>query len=230
MAIFRPSNSIAAISGTMAGMNFTHSWRGAIVRTPRKFSNAITQDQAAQRALWVRFNSLWRSLSQAQRNAWDTFAALPNQTRHNRLGYARYYSGYQWFLRCNCRRAIASQSPVTTPPTAEHPISVDAPTLSPTFHASGTCYINCTPNQFGLTESLIVFGQFSRTTNTTKPTPNQRIVYALFDPPNGPIDIYDLCVHFFGLPPLGVTMSATFHRQSPTGKRSAGETIRATVT
>lgn len=73
------------------------------------------------RGIMANRSSGWRALTQAQRDDWDTWAALPAQELTNSLGEAYYISGFLWFAKLNNRLEFIGRSTITTKPTGSRP-------------------------------------------------------------------------------------------------------------
>jgi hypothetical protein len=60
-------------------------------------------------------------MTQATRDAWDTYAALPAQQLTNSLGETYYVSGYNWFVHFNQNRASIGWAPFVGNPVGGAP-------------------------------------------------------------------------------------------------------------
>ena len=104
MALIRLGGLVTDISGKIGGQTLGTSASGSYIKnsgTPRK---SITNSQQSQMQLMGTTAQRWRSLTQAQRDAFN--AASPDYPYLNRVGETKYYSGYAIF----CQLANNSQA------------------------------------------------------------------------------------------------------------------------
>ena len=84
------------------------------MRSKSKPTNPRTFFQAGQRAIFGAISQAWRSLSQAQRNAWD--AAAPDFKYQNRLGDSKTLSGFAIHQQLNANLLLIGQGAISSPP------------------------------------------------------------------------------------------------------------------
>lgn len=115
MAIFVPGPAIAEIRGSQGGTVFSRNRHGQYTR---QRSTPVNPNSARQIASRERFNTLatyWRdTLTQAQRDGWDAYAAGTNWI--NGVGQVTHLTGMNHFIRSNNFYLIASQAIVTAAP------------------------------------------------------------------------------------------------------------------
>lgn len=118
---------ISGARGSLGGVVFSANASGPYMkhwaRSPRKSSprlNTVRSTISAHGAYW------W-SLSQAQRDAWNTWAALPAQEKTNPLGDPYYASGWNWFVALNQRLVQIGRTRISVYPTTSIP---PTPTLT----------------------------------------------------------------------------------------------------
>ena len=90
--------------GSIGGVTYQNNASGAIARLRTKATVNPTASQAAYQNRLSYLVSLWASLTQLQKDAWDTFAAANDHTTP--WGDIKTLSGYQWFMSCNLRRML----------------------------------------------------------------------------------------------------------------------------
>jgi hypothetical protein len=116
MALFRGLIA-TAISGSLDGITFSHNKGGTYIRTRATPVNPNTPYQQLTRALLGAVAIGWSgTLTQAQRDAWDVYAA--NVPRPSRGGGTKFLSGLDMFIRCAVPRGVA-----------ELGLALDAPTI-----------------------------------------------------------------------------------------------------
>lgn len=126
MAIIKIGPPLSGIRGTIGGITFSANGSGTYAKLWAPPVNPRSPNQATQRAYVSRMPELWRDMTDAQRAAWDTFAALGAQELTNSLGEAYYASGLNWFVKCNVRLLRVGRTPLVPVPTQARPA---APTI-----------------------------------------------------------------------------------------------------
>ena len=125
---------VTEASGKLGGNVFARNRGGAIIRNRVVPLNPQTDAQQFVRAAFGAMSALWRTLTNAQRQAWD--AVVNDFPTVNRLGETRILSGNSLFLKLNQNLAQVGISHLSVPPV---PSGVNAPTginIS-TFEISG---------------------------------------------------------------------------------------------
>lgn len=118
---------ITGARGTIAGTIFSANKSGPYARGWNRGPNPRSTGQSAQRRRTSGMAKAWRALTQVQRDAWDTWAALPAQEKFNSLGESYYASGFNWYVAINDRLLNVGRGTRTTPPVIARPA---APTIS----------------------------------------------------------------------------------------------------
>ena len=91
---------LAEASGRIAGLIFSHNAGGQYIRSASTVTNPNTPAQQIVRVLLSQLTSLWvDTLTQVQRNAWETYA--DNVFVQNRLGKSINVSGLNMYVRTN---------------------------------------------------------------------------------------------------------------------------------
>lgn len=97
-----------------------NSWRG--IAYSKKFTSPAqprTSAQLVARALLTTFVASWKTITQAQRDAWDVFAADHLQT--DWTGTPLRLTGQNWYISCNVTANRMGGSALSSPPTAAAP-------------------------------------------------------------------------------------------------------------
>jgi len=225
MAIVQFGVLITGIRGKLAGAVFSANATGPYVRDWYKSSNPRTSSQSTNRGVFSSLPNLWRGLTDAQRDDWDTWAALPAQAKVNSLGDTYYCSGWNWFATINQRLLSASQSTRLTYPTNARPA---APTITGfTFvDNAGTPQIEVTwaGAEFLATESIVI-------TAASNPGAGHTVQYGFFpvmkvtlNPGASPEDFSTQFVAKFGTPVTGARAFVQVYKQCTQGLRSTAWT------
>jgi len=125
LVVFGPL--VSDVRGSVAGSIFSANKAGPYCRGWAKGPNPNSDLQSAQRRRCSSMAIAWRGLTQVQRDAWDTWAALPAQKKTNPLGEDYYISGFNWFVAINSRLLFAARAYRSTPPALAKPA---APTIT----------------------------------------------------------------------------------------------------
>lgn len=121
MALIRFSNLVNDIRGAAGGNVFARNRSGAYVRNRTTPLNPQSTGQMAARAAFGGLSQMWRTLTEAQRQAWAD--AAPEYPYLNKLGESRTYSGEQLYMKLNRNLQAAGASLIEAP---LNPAGVDA--------------------------------------------------------------------------------------------------------
>jgi hypothetical protein len=107
----------SAVSGSIAGITYSHNRGGMYARARAIPVNPNTDPQVSARDAMKNGVVAWGTLTLAQRSAWEDYAA--NVPMLDRLGNSRPLTGQQQFLRTYLARSAAGAgvSPVLVAPT-----------------------------------------------------------------------------------------------------------------
>jgi hypothetical protein len=117
MAKIKTTAIVADIRGKLNGSVFSKNRGGAFIRTKVTPSNPQTPFQAGVRAILGSLAQAWRSLTEAQRNAWN--AAVSNFTGTDIFGDIKTPSGINLYTKLNANLAQVGVSGLTNPPLPE---------------------------------------------------------------------------------------------------------------
>lgn len=133
MAIIKVGAPLSGIRGTLGGITYSQNGTSTYAKQWSKGPNPRTPKQSLQRTLLARMPELWQALSNAQRTAWGTFAALPAQDLINPLGETYSASGYNWFTKTNIRLLRVDRATISATPTQARPAppTIDAFRVTP---------------------------------------------------------------------------------------------------
>lgn len=105
---------VTDIRNKLGGHVFSKNRAGGIVRTKVTPTNPQTGSQAGVRNLFSNLSQAWRSLTQAQRDAWN--AAVGDYQRTDIFGDLRSPSGINLFQRLNNVLMSVGEAMLTVPP------------------------------------------------------------------------------------------------------------------
>ena len=137
MAILTFAAPVAGLRGKVGGNIFSANRSGPYLKAWGRGSNPRTQNQTNHRAQLVRFAQAWSALSNAERDGWDTYAALPAQDKTNSLGETFSASGFNWYIEINLNLEAAGESPRDNAPTIATPAAPDVNRLDFTANPGG---------------------------------------------------------------------------------------------
>lgn len=130
--------------GSVSSNTFSRNRSGNIVRNRTKPTNVNTPARAAVRSALSTVSQMWRTLTQAQRDAWEL--ATANFPYLNKVGQVSLYSGQQLFMKFNQQLLVLGLATTETPPVPREFIELvqDAP---PVFDigSSATFTLGITP-------------------------------------------------------------------------------------
>lgn len=114
MALINPS-MLGEVRGSIGGATFSRNRSGAYIRKRATPINPNTERQADARNRMTDLSIRWTlTLTQAQRDAWDEYAA--NVPSSNKLGDAINLTGQNWYVASNALRLQAGLARVDAAP------------------------------------------------------------------------------------------------------------------
>lgn len=132
MALIKFGGGVAGISGKIGGTVFARNKAGAYARNWAKPVNPVTPSQSNVRAIFGNGSASWSALTSAERDQWNSEAAL--QQRINRFGEVYTPSGRQYYLEVFNSTAQAGFAAPTTPTVAAvPPLAIELPVITATL-------------------------------------------------------------------------------------------------
>jgi hypothetical protein len=123
------SGLLTQMSGSMGGMTGSHNSAGMYLRGRGLVTNPNTEyQQYARNALATLVTAWGQTLTQTQRDAWNTYAA--NTPTTGKLGDPLLLSGQQMYIRCNAPRLNAGEPRVDDGPTTFGMANLTSPSIS----------------------------------------------------------------------------------------------------
>jgi hypothetical protein len=96
MALIK-SHIASSIAGSIGGITYFHTRYGAIVARTRTIpTDPASGPQSTARAIFSDAVSMWKTLTQEQRDLWEAFAA--GTPTKNKLGDTVYLTGQAWYI------------------------------------------------------------------------------------------------------------------------------------
>ena len=114
MAKVKLSALVSGISGKLNGSVFAKNRGGLYLRTKVTPVNPQTAAQVAARNLLTSFSQGWKSLTIAQRTAWNN--AVENFQTTDIFGDLKKPTGLQLYIRLNANISNGNGTPITSPP------------------------------------------------------------------------------------------------------------------
>lgn len=109
MALIKLTAIVDNISGKLNGTVFARNKGGHYMRSKSNPTNPRSTFQTEMRARFGSIASIWRTLPQGVRNAWDNIASdFPYQ---NRLGDTKILSGFSLFQKLTYNKTLTGASP-----------------------------------------------------------------------------------------------------------------------
>jgi len=105
--------------GSLAGTTFSRNRFGSYVRQKVSPIQPRTERQLEQRATFTEASQLWRTLTDAQRALWASWAG--NHPIVNVFGDAQSMTALNAFIRVSTVRALVGFAPITSPPADQAP-------------------------------------------------------------------------------------------------------------
>ncbi len=229
MAIIKLGITVVGIRGTIGGITFSQNKAGPYAKAWRKPVDPRTPGQLAARALLSTIPTEWRAITQAQRDAWDTWAALPAQDLTNPLGETYSISGFAWFNKFNTWglslgftvRTAAPTLPKPAPPTILTATVQNTVLQADVTYASGT---------FGASDTIVVFVAPWKTQTALTPPNNFRFLRADFNPPATLFDFKNQYTNTLGAPIVSGQAFIRVYLQNTQRYRSDPTLIAAPIT
>lgn len=120
--------------GKIGGHVASKNRAGAYLRTKVTPVNPNSTDQQVARGILTGFSQAWRSLTAAQRNAWN--GAVGDFARTDVFGDSHNPTGFNLYVRLNSKLAVIGASALTLPPLPSEVSNVVASALTMTITGS----------------------------------------------------------------------------------------------
>lgn len=124
MALIKYGGGVASMAGKQGGSVHARNRAGAYIRNWAKPTGGPTAIQTVRRTTFAAQSAGWQTITQDQRDAWDTWAN--RLTMLNRQGDEYVPTGRQMYMSCNNNLALIGAANIEDPPTSGVP-----PTINP---------------------------------------------------------------------------------------------------
>lgn len=116
MASIRYGQGVADVVGSVGGTTHLRNASGAYIRNRSRQSNPQTPNQSLARSRFGAVSASWSSLTDVDRQAWESFATSRVHPKTDRLGQELTLSGSQAFNEAQAVAALWSLPPFEVPP------------------------------------------------------------------------------------------------------------------
>lgn len=154
MALVKFGGGVAEMRGKQGGVIYSRNAAGAYIKTKVTPVNPQTSYQQAVRAMLQGISQSWKTLTEAQKDGWDTLGA--QVTRINVFGDSLPYTGYALFMRLNLNLEQIEQATIVNAPTVP---SIDTLVLGAISFDAGpdAMTVLFTPSQAAKATSIITY-------------------------------------------------------------------------
>lgn len=200
MALIKFTAFLADMRGKVAGTVFTKNRAGAIARTKVTPVNPNTAVQQAVRSVLTFLSQNWRSLTAAQRTAWNN--AVRNFPRNNVFGDSKLLSGHQLYIGLNGQLDAAGASLITSPPV---PTGADTVTSLALAITVGTTTMTAAfaPTPVPAGHALIIEATSPQSPGKSNVNNQFRQLQVEAAAAATPADLWTAYIAKFGSPPIG---------------------------
>lgn len=209
---------VSDMRGKLNGSVASKNRYGSYLRNKITPSNPQTAAQVAQRSLLAKFASLWRGLTEAQREAWN--GAVSGYTKSNIFGDTVTPSGSVLFNQLNMNIATVAGSQLTLPPLPLGVTPISTLTVESTV-ATETLNLTITPEVIPANHVVVVEATAPMSPGIYNANNRFRIIAVNPDLVAGVADIFDDYEAKFGVPTVGrkAQFRVSLYR-SDTGEKS----------
>lgn len=127
MAKIKLGPMVGQASGAIGATVFSHNRYGAYVRQRVIPTISTTAYALAAKAALAAVSAAWGTLTDAQRTAWQTWAA--NNPMTDRLGDRQVLTGHAAYVQINGRLTAAGQTNLAVPPIGDGPLGITSASL-----------------------------------------------------------------------------------------------------
>ena len=188
---------IVDVRGKIGGTVFTKGRSGAVARNKVTPVNPRTSRQSAVRAALGALSQAWRTLTQAQRDAWN--AAVSSFSKTNIFGDTVNPTGKNLYVGLNTNLEKVSASAIAVPPT---PAEMTAPIINSLNVATTVAIMNFDVTNTSAGQKLFI--QASPSVSAGITNISSKIALIAVEPQtSGLVDIWASYIAVFGTPIVG---------------------------
>lgn len=230
MAIIQFGALVAGIRGTLGGVTYSGNGAGAYIKSWARPTNPRTQAQESVRAQASAIGAWWRSLSQSQRDDWNTWAANGAQVQYNVFGEPYFLSGAQFGGRVNRWRQSAGLAFRNDEPTDSWPVAPTLSALAAQIDTGVFSLVLTYPSaEWAAGEYLIAFATRTFGRGAARPGRGWRLIAAIESPGDTSQHLTDEFTDIFGEPAAGDRVHLRLAIQTAQGLRGPTSEIYADV-
>lgn len=221
MAILKFGPTVVGLRGAIGGIVFSANGSSNYAKAWSRSSNPRTPLQTDQRSRLASLPAAWRSLTDVERTAWATFAALPAQDLINSLGITYSISGFGWYTKINARLLAMGRAVRTPVPTQSRPAAPTITALQFPFGIGQTAFVAYATAEFEPDFDLVLeIAQASSIGRTAAPTTFAEFVVTQ-NPDDTETGFTVPYVNRLGIGNTSLKGFARLYRQTTDGLRSA---------
>lgn len=200
MAKVKFSALISEMRNKLNGSVFARNRGGAYLRTKVTPVNPKSTAQVLSRARLTQFSQAWRSLTQAQREAWNSVVTQWSST--DVFGDVVNPSGNTLFSRLNINIAIAGGAELLTPPS---PVGADAVLSAELAYddVAETLTLTAEPADVPADHAMVVEATENLSPGITNANSKFRVIDTIDAATAGPFDVTAAYTAKFGAPVVG---------------------------
>ena len=219
---------VSEVRGKLNGSVASRNRSGAYLRNKVTPNNPQTSFQQGARALLSTFSQAWRSLTQAQRDAWNS--AVSNFQRTNVFGDIVNPTGKNLYTLLNVNLDLAGASAISTPPL---PVAIDEPTITAVSYEdpNTAALVEITVDNVESDQAYKVFATAPSSPGISNFNSKYRLIATLDAPATTALDVTTEYVARFGNPIEG--QKAAFKVvpfSNTTGQEGVGSSEQAIAT
>lgn len=195
MAKVKFSALVSEMRNKLNGSVFSRNRGGAYLRNKVTPTNPQSAAQVAARSLLTSFAQSWRSLTEAQREAWKS--AVSNWSRTDVFGDVVNPSGSTLYNRLNINISLAGGTPLSTPPS---PVGASALTdLSISAVITGTVFdVTFAPSPVPADHTLVIESTPMLSPGISNANSQFRVIGQVASAGTTPADMYTAQTNKFG--------------------------------
>lgn len=144
---------LGPLSGSMGGLTYARNRGGLYVKMKASPTNPNSARQQAVRGILSTASGLWQALTDAQRNAWDVYAA--SKPRMDPLGQSYDLTGHQMYVALTAVVLDQGLTEQTDPPAGADPVVLLS--MTATFTSDTAISVVYTATPLGAAAALYVW-------------------------------------------------------------------------
>lgn len=229
MAKIKVASPLSGIRGTLGGLVFSQNQSGTFCRAWSRGANVRSAAQQPPRIALATLPAEWRSLSQTQRDAWDTYAANSAQEKTGPFGDPYYVSGWNWFVAVAQWRATVGQSVASAPPSSSTPAAPTITALTIDEDPADTSSITFSGTPFSAAYGVVFLAFAAANSALAMPTARALVALTIATGSGASTFSFPDLEPVFGVLQENQSAYAWAYTQTTDGRRGAPDTFRDLV-